>query len=109
MIGVSFRPSLSSANRHKTTGSGTSAFLLQTLPQSRIMVGFGNNLLPRVEGTISPGRTGYSQIANSHINPCYSGMGLGSGVCYFHLKKNEQVDLLLGLLIPEFRDSVLSP
>src|SRR2546423_2264379 len=72
------------------------------------MVGFGNNLLPRVEGTISPGRTGYSQIANSHINTCYSGMGFGSGVCYFHLKRNEQVELLLGLVIPEFRGSDLS-
>src|SRR5216683_4294749 len=103
MIGVGFQPSLSSAYRHKATGSRTSAFLLQTLPQSRIMVGFGNDLLPRVEGTISPTRTGDSQIAHSHINPYYAGMGFGSGVCYFHLKRNQQIELLLGLIVPEFR------
>src|SRR5215469_16154083 len=38
MIGVLLQPSLSSADRHQATGSRTSAFLLQTLSQSRIMV-----------------------------------------------------------------------
>ncbi len=36
VIGVGFQPSLSSAYPNQATGSGASAFPLQTLPQSRI-------------------------------------------------------------------------
>ncbi len=61
MIGVGFQPpirgaqpSLSSADRHQATGRGTSAFLLQTLPQSRVMIGFWHHLFARVESTLSP-------------------------------------------------------
>src|ERR1700730_13193556 len=42
VIGVGFQPSLSLANRHEATGSRASAFLLKTLSQSRIMIGFRN-------------------------------------------------------------------
>nr|BBH87413.1 hypothetical protein KTC_21640 [Thermosporothrix sp. COM3] len=47
MIGVGFQPSLSSRDRHQTAGSRTSAFLLQTLSQSCILVGFGSDTLAR--------------------------------------------------------------
>ena len=53
MIGVLLQPSLSSANRHKTACCGASAFFLKTLSQSRVVVGFGNNGLPRMEGWLS--------------------------------------------------------
>ena len=43
MIGVLLQPSLSSADRHKAARRGTSAFLLKTLSQSCVMVGFGND------------------------------------------------------------------
>jgi len=82
MIGVGFQPSLSSTDHHQTAGSRTSAFSLQTLPQSRIMVCFGNHLLSRMEGTISPGSCCYSQIAHTNIHtrmPVWVS-GVGSGV-----------------------------
>ncbi len=48
MIGILLQPSLSPANGDQAPCSRASAFLLQTLPQSRIMVGFGDDLLPPV-------------------------------------------------------------
>src|SRR5271157_415691 len=59
MIGVGFQPSLSSADHHQATGGGSSAFVLQTLSQSRIMVGFRDNTLPCVERTLSPSIAGH--------------------------------------------------
>jgi hypothetical protein len=53
MIGVLLQPSLSPAQCHKATCCGASAFLLQTLSQSRIVVGSGNYPLTRMEGTVS--------------------------------------------------------
>src|SRR5713226_899445 len=41
MIGVGFQPSLSSTDDDGSSGSGTSAFLSQTLSQSRVMICFG--------------------------------------------------------------------
>src|SRR5260370_28312829 len=67
MIGVLLQPSLSSANHHQTAGSCSSAFLLQTLPQSRIMVGSGNDLFSRLERMLTTCVAGHSQIADTHI------------------------------------------
>ena len=53
MIGVSFQPSLSSTDHHQTAGSSASAFSLQTFPQSRVMVGLGDNMLSCIERAIS--------------------------------------------------------
>jgi len=103
MIGVLLQPSLSSADRDQATGSRTSAFLLQALPQSRIMVGFGYDTFSRMERPVSPGRRSDGQIADSYIHTSYTRMGLWSGVCSLNLKGNQQVELLLGLIIPEFR------
>jgi hypothetical protein len=68
VIGVSFQPpirgaqpSLSSADRHQATGRSTSAFFLQTLPQSRVMIGFGDHALSRMESTLSSGGSGHGQ------------------------------------------------
>ena len=46
MIGVLLQPSLSSANGDQSSCGGASAFFLQTLSQSRIMIGFGDNRFP---------------------------------------------------------------
>src|SRR6266704_4389210 len=69
MIGVLLQPSLSSANHDQPPCGRTSAFLLKTLSQSRIMIGFGNNVLPRVEGPISHGGSGHGQVADADIDP----------------------------------------
>ncbi len=43
MIGILLQPSLPSTHRDESPYRGTGAFLLQTLSQTRIMVGFGSN------------------------------------------------------------------
>src|SRR6266516_2002413 len=101
MIGVLLQPSLPSTNHHKATGSGTGAFLLQTLSQSRVMIGFGNNTLPCMEGTISFGGSSHSQVANTDIHTCYIGMGLWCGVYSFNFQGDQQVELLTWFVIPE--------
>src|SRR5438128_12464300 len=63
MIGVLLQPSLSSADRHKTACCRASAFFLKTLSQSRRVVGFGNNLLPRMEGLLSSCGAAHRQVA----------------------------------------------
>src|SRR4051794_12231669 len=69
MIRVLLQPSLSSANLHQTARCRTSAFLLKTLSKSRIMIGFGNSLLSRMEGAISFRVSGYRQVTHTDINP----------------------------------------
>ena len=101
MIGVLLQPSLSSDNRDESPGCRTSAFLLQTLSQSRIMVRFLDNALSRMKGTCSLGGRGHSQIAHADINTCHTGMGLWAWVCYLDLKRDEQVELLLGFVVPQ--------
>src|SRR5437763_17096314 len=108
MIGVLLQPSLSSANHHQASSSGASAFLLQTLSQSCIMVGFLDNSFPRMEGTLPLGRRGHSQIADPYVYSCYLGMGLGCRVCYLNLKGYQQVELSLGFVVPEFSCSAMS-
>ena len=108
MIGVLLQPSLSPADDDQSSSRGASAFLLQTLSQARIMVGFGNNLLPRMEGTISLGRRGDCQITDAYIHANDASMGFWRGVCYLNLKGNQQIKLLLGLVIPELSGSDMS-
>src|SRR2546429_4193384 len=102
MIGVLLQPSLSSRNDHQTAGRRTSAFLLQTLPQSRIMVGSGNYLLSRVERVVAACVARYSQIADTHIHTSTPLVGLGRWVRCLDLKGNQQRELLLRCVVPEF-------
>ncbi len=76
MIGVLLQPSLSSTNHHQTAGSRTSAFLLQTLSQSRIMICLGNNGFPCMEGAIPFRGRGDGQVAYAYIHTCHTAMGL---------------------------------
>jgi len=69
MIGFGLQPSLSPGCHHQTAGRGASAFLLQALSQSRIMVGLGNNAVPRMKTRLSCGITGHGQIAHAHVYP----------------------------------------
>src|SRR5712692_5054275 len=76
MIGVLLQPSLSSAYHHQATGSRASAFVLKTLPQSRIMISFGNHLFARIEGTISLRGGSHGKIAYPNIHPSHTRLGL---------------------------------
>src|SRR5258708_28303906 len=100
MFGILVQPSLSSANGDQAPCSRASAFLLQTLPQSRIMVGFGDDLLAAMEGTVSPGGSSDCQVANAYIHTGDTRMGFRCGVCYLHLQGDQQIELFLGFVIP---------
>ena len=108
MVRILLQPSLSPADLDQSPGGRTSAFVLKTLPESRIMVGFGNNGFPRMEGTLSLRGAGDSQVTDTYINPDDLLMGLGSGTLYLYFQRHEEVELLLGLVIPEFGRSHFS-
>src|SRR6266700_1500934 len=101
MIGVLLQPSLSPGDHHQTAGSRASAFLLKTLSQSRIMVGFGNNLLSRVKRLLSAGGRCYCQVADTHIDPDNVRMRCGHRLFRLNLKTHQQVELPPGLVIPQ--------
>ena len=58
MIGILLQPSLPSTQGEESPCRGTGAFLLQTLSQTRIMVGFGNHALSRMKRACSLGGRG---------------------------------------------------
>ncbi len=101
MIGVLLQPSLSSTDHDESSRSGTSAFLLQTLSQSRVVVSFRDNALARMKGTIPLGGSRHGQVAYSHIHTRHTGMRLWHGVCSCDFQRDEQVELLAGFVIPE--------
>src|SRR5256712_6354185 len=105
MIGVLLQPSLSSADRHQATGCGASAFFLKTLSQSRVMVGFRNNGFARMEGLLSTCGAADSQVANADIHTSYPCLGFRCGIGYLNFQRNQQVELLTGLVIPQFGSS----
>src|SRR2546428_8419517 len=69
MIGVLLQPSLSSTDGNEPSGCGASAFLLQTLAQSFVVVGLGNQAFARVKATIPLRGTRDSQGAAADIDP----------------------------------------
>ncbi len=105
MVAISLQPSLSFADGHEPSGRRTSAFALQPFSQSRIVVGFGAYLFAGIEGGMVLCIRGDCQIALAHIHTDYRRVGLWRGVCYVDLQTDEQVELLLGLVIPEFGGS----
>jgi hypothetical protein len=101
MIGVGFQPSLSSRNDRQAAGSRTSAFLLQTLPQSRRMVCPGNYPLSRMERMVATCIAGYSQVPNTNIYTSTPLVGFRYWIRYFDFKADQQVELLVGFVIPQ--------
>src|SRR5215469_12538047 len=101
MVSVLLQPSLSPAYYHQPAGSRTSAFLLKTLSQACVMIGLGHDTFPGMKRLLASGRSRYSQIADTHVYPDHAGMRFGGRLCYFDLQGDEQIELLLGLLIPE--------
>src|SRR6266496_5932486 len=102
MIGVLLQPSLPSTDGNESPRCRTGAFLLQTLSQSRIVVSFGNDSLPRIERMISLCRRSYRQIANTNIHTSYTNMSVRCWLCYLYLKGNQQVEVFLWFIVPEF-------
>src|SRR6202162_2772950 len=109
VIGILLQPSLSPANHHQTTGSRASAFLLQTLSQSRVVVGLENDPLPRMERTISPGRSSYRQVTYTDIHTSYTRMCFRCGVCSLYFKGDQQIELFLGFVVPQLCSPTWAP
>ncbi len=103
-----FQPSLSSTYDDKSPSSRASAFLLQPFGQSRIVVGFGAYRLARIERGVVARIRRDSKVALSDINPYNIFVGFRRRVCYFEFQTDEQVELLLWLIIPEFSGSKMS-
>ncbi len=103
MIGVGFQPSLSPADHRQTADRRTSAFVLKALSQSRIMVGLGDNALAWMKCARPRRIAGHGQVAHPDIHPDDAHLRLGRGVDHLYLKGDQQVKLLAGFVIPEFR------
>src|SRR5438105_1146408 len=107
MVGVLLQPSLSPAHPYQTAGCRARAFVQKTLPESCRVVGFGNKRLPRMKRALSFRGTRHCQIAYPYINTDNLLVSLRGGTLYLYLKCNQQVELLLGLVIPELGGSNL--
>src|SRR5258708_23822704 len=108
MIGILLQPSLSSRNEQQAAGSCTSAFLLPTLPQSRIMVGTRNHLLSRMKRVVPACVARYSQIADTRIHTSTPLVGLGCWIRDLNFKRNQQIELFLRFVVPKLGGSNFS-
>ncbi len=102
VVGRSFQPSLPSTDYSQSPGGGTGAFVLQPLSQSAVMVRFGPALFARIEGGAVIQLCGDRQVAASHIDAHHVLVRFGRGLCHFKFQGHEQVELLPGLVIPQF-------
>ncbi len=82
VIALLFQPSLSSTDDDKASCGGTSAFLLQALSQSRIVVSFGSDLFTGIERGIILWRGSHCQVALPDIYPNHRGVGLWCWICH---------------------------
>ena len=105
MIGILLQPSLSPSDSHQTAGRGTSAFLLQTLSQSCIMVGFGNQASSRMKSRMSRGIAGHGQVTHAHIYPNHARLPFWHRVGDVSLQGDQQVELLVGFVVAELGGS----
>ena len=101
VVAVLLQPSLSSANDDHASCGGTSAFFLQPFSQSRIVIGFGTDSLARIEMAVLFSIGTHREVTLSHVDADHVGVILGGGFCSRHFKRKKQVELLLGLVIPQ--------
>src|SRR5229473_3731438 len=103
VVAILLQPSLSSTDDDQSSCGGTSAFLLQPFSQSRIVIGFGTYSLAGIEMTVVLSIGAHSQVPLSHVNTHHVGMILRGWLISLNLKREEQVELLVRLIIPELR------
>ncbi len=105
VVGSLLQPSLPSTNHYQSPGGGTGAFVLQPLSQACIVVRFGSGLFAGIEGGAIVQLRGDRQIALSHIDAYHVLVRFGRGLCYLRLQRDEQIELLVWLVIPQFGGS----
>src|SRR6266852_3594914 len=105
MVTILFQPSLSSTNHDEASCGGPSAFLLQPLHESRIVIGFGSYSLARIERCSMPRGSRDRQVTLSNIHPDNAALCFGCRISNLKFQGDEQVKLLAWLVIPEFSRS----
>src|SRR5436309_2254965 len=101
VVAILFQPSLSSADDHQSSLGGTTAFLLQPLSQSCIMVSFGSDLFARIERAIILGCRCHSQVALPYVHTHHAALRFRCQLSCLDLQGDEQAELLAGFVIPE--------
>jgi len=79
VVGRLFQPSLSPSNHDESSRGRTSAFMLQPLSQTRIMIRFGSHLFTGIEGSAIIQLGGDRQIALPYIHADHALLGSGVG------------------------------
>lgn len=98
MVRILFQPSLSSTDGDQLSGRGTSAFVLKTLAQSCIMVGFRSYVFARMKRACSFRGARDRKIAQTDIDA--DDVRLWREIGYVNFQCDEQVKLLLGRVVP---------
>ena len=81
VVAILLQPSLSSTDDDQSSCRGTSAFLLQPLSQSRIVIGCGTCSLAGIEMRVVLRIGTHSQVPLSNVNTNHVGMLVWSGLC----------------------------
>src|SRR5260370_36121046 len=106
VVCVQLQPSLSSTDHDKPSCRGTSALPLQALAHSSIVVGFGANRFARIKSGLVCGGGRRRQIALPYVHRYDLGICCWCGICSLHFQTHEQIELLVGLIVPELVNSL---
>ena len=104
MVGLQLQLSLSLADLHQFPGSAASAFLLQAFSESCQVIGFGADGLAGKEvdvGRVVAGIRCHRKVALSYVYSDDVAMLFRGRVSDLNGQAYKQVELLLGLLVPE--------
>ncbi len=109
MVGLLLQPSFSPRDRLQATGGAASAFTLQAFAQACKVIGAMSDAFSWVKGGFALIIGGDGQIADTHIDANHLLVVLWLGIRHLHLKRNDQIKLFPGLVIPQFGGSHLGP
>jgi hypothetical protein len=109
MVANLLQPSLPPGDHDQSPCGRTGAFVLQPLSQSRVMIGFGPHLFPAIEGGAVIQTCHHRQIALPYVYTDDPLVRFGCGVGHLHFQGNQQIEPLLGFIVPEFGRADLGP
>src|SRR5215469_499247 len=109
VVGCLLQPSLPPGDHEESSCRRTGAFSLQPFPQPRIMVCFGPHFFSGKEGGAVIEPRYYCQVALPHVHPDDSLVRLRRRLRHLSLEGDQQIEALLGFVIPEFSRADLGP
>src|SRR5215472_7260037 len=86
-----------------------SAFALEPLLYTRVVISFGSHLLSWIKLGVVPGRGEGGQIPLSQVDAYHLRQGGGQGVRGVDGQRDQQIEAVFGAVIPEFRAANLCP